>query len=299
MNTALPKLKKGDTIALVSPAKAIDSVLIEQAKMRFEAAGFHVLIGKNAAGNSHYFSGTDLERASDFQWALDHPDVKAIICNRGGYGCIRILDRINWAGMLREPKWIVGFSDVTVFHQKMQTLELPSIHATMPLNFNENSPESIESLLLALQEHTFHYQLTPQKNNKFGTASGILLGGNLSILHSLIGTEIQPNYANSILYIEDVGEQLYAIDRMLFAFEKAGILNQINGLIVGGMTDLKDTATPIGMTLEELILEKFAYRSIPIVFGFPAGHVNDNRALILGKEVKLEVSLERTCVSSL
>ena len=118
-------------------------------------------------------------------------------------------------------------------------------------------------------------------------------------MQSLIGTEIQPNYANSILYIEDVGEQLYAIDRMLFAFEKAGILNQINGLIVGGMTDLKDTATPIGMTLEELILEKFAYRSIPIVFAFPAGHVNDNRALILGKEVNLEVNSERTRVSSL
>ncbi len=285
----LAPLQPNDLIVLVSPAKAIDETLVLAAKSKLEGAGFRVELGQHVVGQKHYFSGTDEERAADFQWAIDHPEAKAILCARGGYGCIRILDRIQWASQLREPKWLIGFSDVTVFHQYLQKFELPSIHATMPLNFGEITEEAWQSLIDALLGKTLSYTISANKNNQLGEAKGKLLGGNLSILYSLLGTDLQPDYTNSILFIEDLAEQLYHIDRMFYAFQHAGILNQIKGLIVGGMTDLKDTATPIGFSLEELILQHFQYRSIPIVFDFPAGHIPDNRSLILGKEVSLNV----------
>lgn len=285
----LAPLQPNDLIVLVSPAKAIDETLVLAAKSKLEGAGFRVELGQHVVGQKHYFSGTDEERAADFQWAIDHPEAKAILCARGGYGCIRILDRIQWASQLREPKWLIGFSDVTVFHQYLQKFELPSIHATMPLNFGEITEEAWQSLIDALLGKTLNYTISANKNNQLGEAKGKLLGGNLSILYSLLGTDLQPDYTNSILFIEDLAEQLYHIDRMFYAFQHAGILNQIKGLIVGGMTDLKDTATPIGFSLEELILQHFQYRSIPIAFDFPAGHIPDNRSLILGKEVSLNV----------
>lgn len=289
MNNQIPPLKKGDLIAIVAPAKAIDEQLIRQAQSFFEMNDFKVVLGKHCSGTFHYFSGTDAERTEDFQKAIDNPEVKAIICARGGYGCVRILDRINWASMLRNPKWIVGFSDVTVFHQRMQKFELKSIHATMPLNFAENTPLALSSMLDALQGKQTEIQVKSNQQNKPGYAKGKLIGGNFSILYSLLGTDDQPEYANTILFIEDLAEQLYHIDRMFYAFAKAGILNRINGLIVGGMTDMKDTATSIGMTLNEIILSHFEYRKIPIVFDFPAGHIADNRALIFGTEVELRV----------
>lgn len=285
----LAPLQPNDLIVLVSPAKAIDETLVLAAKSKLEGAGFRVELGQYVVGQKHYFSGTDEERAADFQWAIDHPEAKAILCARGGYGCIRILDRIQWASQLREPKWLIGFSDVTVFHQYLQKFELPSIHATMPLNFGEITEEAWQSLIDALLGRTLSYTISANKNNQLGEAKGKLLGGNLSILYSLLGTDLQPDYTDSILFIEDLAEQLYHIDRMFYAFQHAGILNQIKGLIVGGMTDLKDTATPIGFSLEELILQHFQYRSIPIAFDFPAGHIPDNRSLILGKEVSLNV----------
>lgn len=288
-NLMLAPLQPNDLIVLVSPAKAIDETLVLAAKSKLEGAGFRVELGQYVVGQKHYFSGTDEERAADFQWAIDHPEAKAILCARGGYGCIRILDRIQWASQLREPKWLVGFSDVTVFHQYLQKFELPSIHATMPLNFGEITEEAWQSLIDALLGKTLSYTISANKNNQLGEAKGKLLGGNLSILYSLLGTDLQPDYTNSILFIEDLAEQLYHIDRMFYAFQHAGILNQIKGLIVGGMTDLKDTATPIGFSLEELILQHFQYRSIPIAFDFPAGHIPDNRSLILGKEVSFNV----------
>ena len=290
MNSEIPALQKGDLIALVAPAKAIDSKLVEEAKVFFEENGYQVHIGKHCTGEYNYFSGTDAERATDFQEAIDNPAVKAIICARGGYGCIRILDRINWASMIRQPKWIVGFSDVTVFHQRMEKFDLQSIHATMPLNFAENSPLALSTLLEALEGSQPTIQIASNSSNKLGNATGKLIGGNLSILYSLLGTEEQPDYAHKILFIEDLSEQLYHIDRMFYAFAKAGIFEKINGLIIGGMTDLKDTATPTGFSLVHLVLEHLAFRKIPIAFDFPAGHIADNRALIFGTEVELKVS---------
>ncbi len=283
-------LQPGDLIAIVAPAKAIEETHIIFAKSLFETRGYRVQIGEHCLGSYHYFSGTDLERASDLQNALDNPEVKAIICARGGYGCVRILDHLQWAGFIREPKWLVGFSDVTVLHQHIGKLDLPSIHASMPLNFKENTPEAIDSLFDALEGKQLHYKNPAHPQNKHGEVTGKLVGGNLSILYSLLGTDDCIDYSDCILFIEDLAEQLYHIDRMFYAFAKAGILDKIIGLIVGGMTDLKDTAVPFGQDIYALILTHFNYRSIPIVFDFPAGHINDNRALIIGAEVKLTVA---------
>jgi len=286
----IPPLKVGDTIAIVAPAKAIEPEHVHFAVRYLSEQGYNVLVGANCLNKHNYFSGTDDERLSDFQEMLDHPEVKAIICARGGYGAVRIVDRIQWAGQLRHPKWIVGFSDITVFHQKMQSFGVESIHATMPLNFEKNSLESFSTLFSALNKTPYSIECPSSLHNQSGNTTGILVGGNLSILHSLLGTDDQIDYSNTILFIEDVGEQLYSIDRMLFAFKKAGVFSKIKGLIVGGMTDLRDTETPTGFTLEQLILSQFEFHRIPIVFDFPAGHVDDNRALVLGKKVELSVT---------
>ena len=284
-------LQIGDLITIVAPAKAIEESHITFAKALFESRGYRVQVGAHCLGAHHYFSGTDLERASDLQEALDNPEVKAIICARGGYGCVRILNHLQWAGFIREPKWLVGFSDVTVLHQHIGMLGLPSIHASMPLNFKENTPEAIDSLFDALEGKQLNYDIAANSShNKQGETTGKLVGGNLSILYSLLGTDDCIDYTDCILFIEDLAEQLYHIDRMFYAFAKAGILDKLKGLIVGGMTDLKDTAVPFGQDIYALILSHFTYHNIPIVFDFPAGHINDNRALIIGAEVKLEVA---------
>jgi muramoyltetrapeptide carboxypeptidase len=289
MNSEISPLQKGDLIAIVAPAKAIEARLVLDAKAFFETHGYRVVLGEHCLGTHDYFSGTDEQRTSDFQKAIDNPEIKAIVCARGGYGCIRILDRINWAGMLRDPKWIVGFSDATVFHQRMQKFQLKSIHATMPLNFAENTEIAMNTMLDALQGKQTEIQILSHQYNKRGNAVGKLIGGNFSILYSMLGTDDQPEYADTILFIEDLSEQLYHLDRMFYAFAKAGILNRINGLIVGGMTNMKDTGTSIGMSLQQIILSHFEYRKIPIVFDFPAGHIEDNRALIFGTKVELRV----------
>lgn len=287
----LTYLKPGDLIQIVAPAKAIEESHVVYARNFFEQQGYKVVLGAHCTGQHNYFSGTDEQRTEDFQKAIDNPEVKAIICARGGYGVVRIVDRIQWANQLRNPKWIVGFSDITVFHQQLQKFEQKSIHATMPLNYQENSPESLATLLQALEGKLSGIEIPGNSLNKKGTTEGELIGGNLSIVYSLLGTDIQPDYKGKVLFLEDVGEQLYAIDRMFFSLKKAGVLDAISGLIIGGMTDLKDTtATTIGMTLEEIVLQHFQYRNIPICFDFPAGHVNDNRALILGEMVQFEVN---------
>lgn len=295
MNQLPASLEKGDLIAIVAPAKAIEQEHVLFAKDFLEKAGFRVEISRNCLGSYHYFSGDEAQRLFDFQWALDHPEAKAILCARGGYGCVQLLDRINWAGQLRDPKWIIGFSDVTYFHQRMQRHGVASIHGTMPLNFQQNSEAALSTLIHSITGKPMHFSWASHPENKLGTATGTLIGGNLSILYALLGTDDQLDYSNSILYIEDVGEPIYAIDRMFYAFSKAGVLDRINGLIVGGMTNLTDSAVPFGKRYEEVILSHFQYRRLPIAFGFPAGHIDDNRALMLGTEVTFQVD-ENNCV---
>lgn len=287
---SLPILHKGDLIRIVSPAKAIETELIEAAKSWFEAHGFHVKLGNHVTGSCGYFSGTDDDRLADLQDALDDESCKAIICARGGYGSIRLVDQLDWAGFIASPKWVCGFSDITVLHNRVQLLGFPSLHCTMPLNFASNTMEAKASMLNALcgKQNTYRFAASP--NNVIGEVEGTLVGGNLSILYALLGTNDQLNYKNVILVIEDVGEQLYAIDRMLYAFKKAGVFNQIKGLIVGGMTELKDTAAPTGFTAVSIVLNQIKDLNIPVCFDFPVGHISDNRALIMGKKALLQVT---------
>ncbi|MDG1331293.1 MAG: LD-carboxypeptidase [Crocinitomicaceae bacterium] len=296
--TQIPaSLQKGDLIAIVAPAKAIESEHVLFAKSFFEKEGFRVEVSDNCLGSYNYFSGDIAHRLRDFQSELDHPEVKAIICARGGYGCVQLLDRIQWASQLREPKWIVGFSDVTYFHQRMQMHGIASIHGTMPLNFKENSKEALSTLINCLEGKPSEISWERNSYNRIGETSGKLVGGNLSILYALLGTDDQINFDNTILYIEDVGEPIYAIDRMFYAFSKAGVLDKINGLVVGGMTSLSDTAVPYGNAYEEVVLSHFEYRKIPIAFDLPAGHIDDNRALVLGKEARLDAGKDDCLLS--
>lgn len=288
-----PLLKKGDTIALISPAKAIDAELVLAAKVKWEEYGYKVIIGKHACDSFSYFSAPDYERGKDLEWAIDHPEVKAIICGRGGYGAVRLLESVNWANLLREPKWIIGFSDITNFHLLGLKLGIETIHATMPLNYAENSPESFESLLSILEKGTVKHTWMASNRNKNGEASGKLVGGNMSIVYSLLGTPYCPNFENNILFFEDLSEQVYHIDRMIQAFKLAGVFEQISGLIIGGMTDMKDTAIPTNYSIPDLFKEAFSYRNIPICFDVPIGHINDNRAVIQGRESQLIVTSEK------
>jgi len=293
------KLQKGDTVAIVAPAKAIEKDVITYAKDFLEEAGFKVKVGKNCLGHYNYFSGTDAERIEDFQTAINDEEVKAIICARGGYGCVRIVDRINWVSFLDQPKWIVGFSDVTVFHQRLTNLGVASLHATMPLNYKDNSKEALTSLIQALSGEKLSYSWKGSKSNKVGMSEGEVVGGNLAVLCGLIGTTDMPDYCDKILFLEEVGEHLYALDRMFYQLEKSGILDQIRGLVLGGFTNLKDTEVPFGKTLEEIVLAHFQYRNIPIAFNFPAGHIDDNRALKFGKNTLFTITEEECSLDEL
>ncbi len=283
-------LVPGSKIYITSPAKAIDKESVENAKVFLEEKGYEVQISEHCLGHHHYFSGTDEVRISDMQRALDDDSFDAIWCARGGYGAVRIVDRLNWNNFQKNPKWLIGFSDITVFHNRLNRINIPSVHATMPLNLKENSVEAKETVIDAITGKKLSYKLNSCIENKLGKTQGELVGGNLSILYSLLGTNDNIDYNNKLLFIEDIGEQLYNIDRMLYAFEKAGVLNQIKGLIVGGFTDLKDSAIPFGQGYKEIIISKLLQRNIPIAFDFPAGHVDDNRALILGYQYVLEVN---------
>ncbi len=290
-------LQPGDLIAIVAPAKAIESSYIEFASNLLIEKGFRVKVGKHATGTHHYFSGSIEERLHDFHEALNDEAVKAILCARGGYGCVQLVDRISWGMHFKDPKWILGFSDVTVFHQHHQRNGIASIHSSMPLNFQENSVKALDTLIDSITGKLTSIQHETSSFALMGNATGTLMGGNLSIVYSLLGTDSQPNYENTILFIEDLAEQHYAIDRMFHALAKAGILDQINGLVVGGMTKLTDTATPFGMTYQEIIKSHFEYRKKPVAFDFPAGHIDDNRSLVLGAQVQLSVDANATTLT--
>ena len=284
------KLIPGDLISIVAPAKNIDSNLVNNAKELFEKRGYNVEISNHCTDQHHYYSGTDRQRISDFQEALNNRNVRAIVCARGGYGSIRIFDELDWNGFLEDPKWIIGFSDITVFHHLIHTFGVQSIHATMPLNFQENSEMAIETLFSALNGSSFNIKVQAFNRNIPGSAKGELIGGNLSIIYSLLSSKYCFDFSNKILFIEDLCEQYYHLDRMLYALKYAGAFNLIKGLIVGGMTDMKDTEVSFGMDAYDIVLQKVEDLNIPVCFNFPCGHIDDNRAMILGSEVFFQVS---------
>ena len=285
-----PFLQPGDTIYITAPAKAIEESVVLEAKKTLETWGLNVRVAPHCLGRAAYFSGTDAERLADFQHGLADPSIKAILCARGGYGCVRIVEELDWTAFQQNPKWIVGFSDVTVFHQKINQLGVESIHGIMPLGFTEGSMEAKETLHKALFGESIILEASPVKENCMGTAKGSLIGGNMTIIYSLIGTELSYTFKNKILFIEDIGEHIYKVDRMLHAFKLAGIFNQISGLILGGFTEMEDTDVPFGKTIEELISEQVVNLGIPVAFNVPIGHIPDNQAVVVGRTVTLTVT---------
>jgi len=278
-------------IRIIAPAKTIEKEFVLSAKTFLEGNGFEVEIGKYCLGQYNYFSGTDEERAFDFQQAIDDDSVDFILCARGGYGCIRIIDKINFTKFSKKPKLIFGFSDVTVFHNHIQShFNLPTVHSTTPLNFNNNTNESLNSLLNIFNQQPLEYKFKAHHQNKTGRIVADVIGGNLTILHSLIGTNSDASFDGKILFIEDLAESIYAIDRIFWSLKKSGKLNGILGLIVGGFTNINDTNPSFGQTVNDLILEHAKHLNIPICFDFPAGHIDDNRAIILGHKAELIVS---------
>jgi muramoyltetrapeptide carboxypeptidase len=288
-----PYLKPGDKIGIVSTARKITREELQPAVECFQKEGFEIVFGKNLFKELNQFSGTDDERAEDFQLMMDNPEIKAILCARGGYGTVRIIDKLDFSTFKKSPKWICGFSDVTVLHSHIwQNFGIETIHSIMPVQLKKLGGESdaAKTLIKSLKGDTLDYQFLTHPLNRTGSAEAILVGGNLSILYSLLGSVSDIDTAGKILFIEDIDEYLYHIDRMMMAMKRAGKLDKLKGLVIGGMSDMKDNAIPFGKNAEEIITDAVKEYDFPVCFHFPAGHIDANCALYIGKSAKLEVS---------
>jgi len=284
-------LKIGDCVGVVSTARKISSDELRFAINELESWGLEVVLGKTIGLSFHQFAGTDKERANDLQEMMDRPNIKAIFCARGGYGTVRIMEHLDFTGFTNHPKWIIGYSDVTILHAHINNyLGIQSLHATMPINFESNTPASLLSLKNYLWGKNDSIQFPSTLMNKNGEAEGLVIGGNLSILYSILGTNSGFNPDYKILFIEDLDEYLYHIDRMMMALKRAGKLSKLKGLIVGGMTKMNDNEIPFGKSAEEIILEHCGQFDYPICFQAPIGHLDDNRALVFGKNYTLLVA---------
>ncbi|MBM3404889.1 MAG: LD-carboxypeptidase [Bacteroidetes bacterium] len=290
-----PYLKKGDRIGVVSPARKVTFPEIHHAIKTFQGWGLEPVLAMNVLAGENQFAGSDQQRIRDLQQMMDDDTIRAVICTRGGYGTVRVIDHLDFTRFRKNPKWIIGFSDITVLHARInQRLHTETIHGIMPFNFSEEAPvkESIELLRSALFGEPVSYHFKPHPFSRPGNAKGKLAGGNLSILYSLMGSEDEIETEGKILFLEDLDEYLYHVDRMMMNLLRAGKLNHLNGLLVGGMNDMKDNAVPFGKSAYEIIAgitERFDY---PVGFGFPAGHEPLNKALILGREITLQIEQE-------
>ena len=291
-----PYLQKGDTVAIVSTARKNLEDNLKPSIDLLESWGLNVKIGSTIGLNYHQLAGTDIQRAADFQEQMDNENIKAIWCVRGGYGTVRIIDLLDFKKFKQNPKWIIGFSDVTVLHSHLNRMGIQSIHGTMPISIPRATTEAKESLRTALFGEPLSYTFSCDILNHLGTAKGELVGGNLSILYSLLGSESAIDCTDKILFIEDLDEYLYHIDRMLLNLKRNGCLDSLKGIIVGGMTKMNDNEIPWGKNAFEIIEEVTKELKIPIIYNFPAGHLQDNRALIMGKTITMEVTAEESIV---
>jgi muramoyltetrapeptide carboxypeptidase len=292
-----PYLVPGDTVYLLSTARSISLEECQPAIDFWQQKGISVIVGETIGKVNYQFAGPDELRLSDFQRALDNPDIKAILCARGGYGTVRIMDYIDWNRFVQHPKWIVGYSDVTyLLNHVSNYFGIASLHATMPINYAGNSAEAVESLYRTITGKDCPYHVPAHPLNRAGQAIGDLTGGNLSILHNMTGTPSGVQTHGKILFLEDLDEYLYHVDRMMMNLKRAGKLEGLSGLLVGGFTEIKDNTIPFGYTAEEIILEHVAAYNYPVCFGFPAGHVPDNQALCIGRKMELIVTPENHSV---
>lgn len=287
-----PPLKPGDKIAITAPARKVTPQELETSITVFESWGLSVVFPSNIYATDNQYAGTDEQRAADLQSLLDDPDIKAIICARGGYGLVRIIDLLDFTKFRENPKWIVGYSDITVLHSFIQkNLEIETLHAIMPINFNLSSEEvknSIEELRKALFGEKLMYDFPAHKLNRTGYAKGIITGGNLSIIYSQSGTNADIDTTGKVLFIEDLDEYLYHIDRMMMNLKRNSKLDNLAALLVGGMTGMHDNETPFGKIAEEIIMEAVKGYTYPVVFGVPSGHQDKNLPLILGREIIID-----------
>ena len=284
------KLKIGDRIGIISTARKITIEELHPAIKTLESWGLKVVLGINLFQEDDQFSGTIEQRIADLQSMIDDNSIKAILCARGGYGTVQIIDTIDFTNLKKNSKWIVGYSDVTVLHSHLNNLGIASLHATMPINFENNTKESLSSLKNSLFGSLNSIDCKAHSLNKFGKIEGDIVGGNLSILYSLLGSQSDIDTVGEILFIEDLDEYLYHIDRMMMNLKRNGMLGDLKGLIVGGMSNMNDNSIPFGKTAEQIILEYTKDYDFPICFGFPAGHLSDNRGVRLGINSILKIS---------
>ena len=294
-----PYLQIGDTIAIVAPAGVLKNrvEMVNSAKRLAESWGLKVVLGEHLFNQNNHFSGTDEERAIDFQKALDNSNIKAIWAARGGYGCVRIIDKLDYSAFLKQPKWIVGYSDITAFHSQIHNLGVETIHGMMASSIEDKPQEIIEtisSFKRVLFGEQISYKIPLSVYNRIAilendkVLKGQLVGGNLALLTSMLGSSTQLNTEGKILFIEEIGEYKYAIDRMLQSLKRAGYFKNLKAVIVGDMSNIKKNTTSWGSTIEQLILDVLP-KETPVLFDFPAGHESENRALIFGRGIELAI----------
>lgn len=289
--TIPPYLRTGDVVAIVAPAGLIEPSQLTPAVRIIESWGLTVISGKNLFSKHFNFSGTDSQRTSDLQEALDNPEIKAVFCARGGYGVLRVIDKINWTNFIKNPKWIIGYSDITALHSIVNnTLQIASIHGPMPVNFEKLSAEknSLNYLKQILFGHFVKYSLSNKTNIPSFETKGILKGGNLSLLYSHRGTPYDFDSENTILFLEDIGEYMYHLDRMIQNFKLGNKFYGLKGIILGGFTDIKENEIPFGLSVKEIVTQAVNNHNIPVIDNFPAGHMEPNYPFILGKTVEIK-----------
>lgn len=291
------KLQKGDTVAIIATARKISKEEIRPAKQLLETWGFNVILGENLFQQDHQFAGTITQRSSDLQKMINNSSVKAIFCARGGYGSIQIIDAVDFSPLQLHPKWIVGYSDITVLHSHLHQLGIASLHASMPINFPANSPSCLDSLYDAITGRKYTISCDAHPLNRLGEVEGEIIGGNLSVLFSILGSKSDINTDGKILFLEDLDEYLYHIDRMMINLKRNGKLDLLKALIVGGMTQMKDNAIPFGKTAEEIIFNYIQEFSYPVCFHFPAGHQANNQAVPFGLTTQLKIAPDQVLLS--
>lgn len=292
-------LKAGDTVAIVAPSGILKNRFdeINQAKALLSRWGLHYVVGEHVFTQHGHFAGSDDQRAADFQKALNDPKIKAIWCARGGYGTVRILDKLDYTQFKKHPKWLIGYSDITALHNQIHNLGYETIHAMMCTSLSDNEQdisETISTFKAALFGQPLSYNLKGSKYNKVGTVTAPITGGNLTLLQTMLGSETSIDTTGEILFIEEIGEYAYHIDRMLQSLKRAGYFKHCKGIVVGDITKVRRNTTDFGRTIEEIILDVVAEYDFPVAFNMPAGHAKDNQALILGDLVTLTVGKDKS-----
>lgn len=296
-----PYLKAGDTVAIVAPSGVLKNrnAEIQNAQDLLASWGLHTVLGTHLYSDSNHFAGTDAERCADFQQAMDDPTISAIWAARGGYGTVRILDKLDYTKYKKKPKWVIGYSDITALHSQLHNEGFESIHAIMAAGITKdlkNMEETVATFKDAIFGKPLAYTLDGSEYNKVGTASGQLVGGNLTLLHTMLGSKTSINVSGKILFIEEIGEYAYHIDRMLQSLKRAGYFDNCKGVIVGDFSKMRENTTPWGSSVEQLILDALSEYDFPIAFKMPAGHEDDNRAMIFGRNIELKVTKNESVI---